>query len=131
MSIFTWRLGEMSKMFVEIVTGRNKISIYFLLIFMFLAPVAFFTNYPILNGIAWIMLMILGCFIFTTGIITRKEAKDSYNWPKEKAHSLRCSLNYTTNNNVKSYIIKSMVNRNNLLDRPEKDWKNDKGRASV
>ena len=94
----------MSQIFVEIVTGRNKISICFLLIFMFLAPVAFFTNYPILNGITWIMLIILGFFIFTTGIITRKEAKDSYNWPKEKAHSLRCSLNYTTNNNVKSYI---------------------------
>ena len=94
----------MSKMFVEIVTGRNKFSICFFLIFIFLAPIAFFTNYLILNGLAWIILMILGFFIFTTGIITRKEAKDSYNWPKEKAHSLRCSLNYITNNNVKSYI---------------------------
>ena len=94
----------MSKFFVEIVTGRNKYSIYFLLIFMCIAPVAVFTDYPLLNGIAWIMLMTLGFFIFSTAIITRQEAKDSYGWPQEKAHSLKCSLNYTTNNGVKRYI---------------------------
>jgi len=94
----------MSKVFVDIVTGRNKYSIYFLLIFMGIAPVAVFTDYPLLSGIAWIMLMTLGFFIICTGIITRQEAKDSYDWPKEKAHSLKCSLNYTTNNGVKRYI---------------------------
>ena len=76
---------------------------------MCLAPVAFFTNYPILDGLAWVMLIILGFFIlgffiFATGAITLQEAKDSYNWPQEEAHSIKCSLNYIINNSVKSYI---------------------------
>lgn len=94
----------MSKMFTEIATGRNKYSIYFLLIFMCVAPVAIFTHYILLDAIAWIMLIVLGFFIFVTGIVTRQEAKDSYHWPRQEAHSLRCSLNYMTNNGVKSYI---------------------------
>ena len=48
-------------------------------------------------------------------------------FPKD-SHNLLTQLE---NNNVKSYIVKAMVNRNNLLDRSDKDWKNYKGRVSV
>jgi hypothetical protein len=29
------------------------------------------------------------------------------------------------------YIMNSIIERNELIDRPEKDWKNDKGRAYI
>ncbi len=93
----------MSNLIINIATGRNKISIYFLVIFMFLAPVAVFTNYKLLDAIAWIMLIILGIFIVITGFVTLQEAKESIDWPKAEANNLECSLKSTTNNGVTSY----------------------------
>ena len=34
-------------------------------------------------------------------------------------------------NGIESYIIKAAVDRNEHKDRPEKDWKSDKGRAVI
>ena len=34
-------------------------------------------------------------------------------------------------NNMKSYILESVLNRNNQKDRPDQDWKNSIGRAVV
>jgi UDPglucose 6-dehydrogenase len=34
-------------------------------------------------------------------------------------------LTYMTESKVESYIVKAMVNRNSIVDRPEKDWQND------
>ena len=86
----------MSEGLTKIATGRSKYSTYFLLVFMCVAPLAVFTSYEWLDGIAWIMLIILGGFIFITGIVTRKEATDSNNWPKVEAKLLSTSLTYTS-----------------------------------
>jgi len=48
-------------------------------------------------------------------------------FPKD-SHNL---LNLFNKSGITSYIIKSMVNRNNTVDRSEQDWKNDKGRACI
>lgn len=82
----------MSDDFIKIATGRSKYSTYFLLIFMCVAPAAVFTQIELLDQIAWIMLIILGVFIFITGIVTRQEAKDSNNWPKIEVKLLGTSL---------------------------------------
>ncbi|MCI2282465.1 DUF3592 domain-containing protein [Colwellia sp. MSW7] len=63
---------------------------------MCVAPAAMFTNNAFLDSIAWVMLIILGVFIFITGIVTRKEAIDSHNWPKVEAKLLRASLKSTS-----------------------------------
>ena len=34
-------------------------------------------------------------------------------------------LEFMTEQSMESYIVKAMVNRNSIVDRPEKDWKND------
>lgn len=34
-------------------------------------------------------------------------------------------LQFMTEQSMESYIVKAMVNRNSIVDRPEKDWKND------
>jgi len=48
-------------------------------------------------------------------------------FPKDTA-SLLFEMNV---DNVKSYILKAAVDRNNTKDRPEQDWKLDKGRAVI
>jgi len=48
-------------------------------------------------------------------------------FPKD-SHNL---LNEFKNNNIKSYIIAAMVDRNTKLDRPEQDWMNNIGRATI
>ena len=35
------------------------------------------------------------------------------------------------NNQMNSYVLKSVIERNELVDRPQKDWALDKGRAVV
>ena len=40
-------------------------------------------------------------------------------------------LNLMNKNNVKSYILKNVIKRNQELDRNEKDWESNKGRAVV
>ena len=40
-------------------------------------------------------------------------------------------LYYMKKNNMKSYILESVLNRNNQKDRPEQDWENSIGRAVV
>jgi hypothetical protein len=82
----------MSDGFMKIATGRSIYSTYFLLVFMCVAPVAVFTDNKLLDSIAWIMLITLGVFIFITGIVTRKEAIDSKNWPKVEATLLSTTV---------------------------------------
>lgn len=48
-------------------------------------------------------------------------------FPKDTANL----LNLIENKGLKSYILKSVVNRNREHDRPEKDWENNLGRAVV
>ncbi|TQV87022.1 DUF3592 domain-containing protein [Aliikangiella coralliicola] len=96
----------MSSSFVKIVTGRSVYSISFLLIFMLVAPLAFFTEYEWLDSVAWCMATILGFFIFATGVITLKEAKDSPTWPKAEARLISSSLTWHTSNGSKRYAPK-------------------------
>jgi len=96
--IFTRKFGIMSDDFIKIATGRSKYSTYFLLIFMCVAPAAVFTKIELLDHIAWIMLIILGVFIFITGIVTRQEASDSRNWPKIEVKFLSTSLKSMSSN---------------------------------
>ncbi|WP_111979763.1 DUF3592 domain-containing protein [Algibacillus agarilyticus] len=93
----------MLKIIIDTARGRTKYSTYFLLIVMLIIPTAFFTHYEWLNGLAWLLLITLGAFIFITGLYTRQESINSVNWPKAEAYGLSCSLNYI-NPNSKKYI---------------------------
>jgi len=48
-------------------------------------------------------------------------------FPKDTAN-LRCEM---VKSGMKPYILDSISERNEIIDRPEKDWKNDKGRAFI
>ena len=92
--------------FMKIATGRSAYSISFLLIFMVVAPFALFTDYKWLDTIAWLMTTILGLFIFITGFVTIKEAKNSHKWPKVEARLISASLTWHTTEGQKRYAPK-------------------------
>lgn len=82
----------MFKKFLEIATGRSIYGVYFLLLFMIVAPSAVFTDYVWLDSLAWAMTIILGFFIFVTGIVTWQEGKESYRWPQANAKLISTGL---------------------------------------
>ena len=85
-----------TRLFIDIAMGRSRYSLYFLLIFMVVAPTAFFTDFIWLDHIAWLMLVILGVFISITGVITHQEALASANWPRVPAWLISASLKYNS-----------------------------------
>lgn len=70
---------------MAIATGRSIYATYFLIVFMIIAPAAVFTDYTWLDAIGWAMTIILGFFIFVTGVVTWQEGKESFRWPRVKA----------------------------------------------
>ena len=84
--------------FINIAMGKSRYSLYFLFALMFVAPIAFFTEWGWLDIIAWLMLITLGVFIFITGILMHTLAKDSVNWPKTPAKLTSSTLHYITSN---------------------------------
>jgi hypothetical protein len=70
--------------FIKIATGRSHYSTLFLVIFMFIAPAAMFTQYSWLDAIGWVMTIILGIFILITGLVSWQEGRASHRWPRVK-----------------------------------------------
>lgn len=98
--------------FKNIATGRSIYSTYFLLIFMVVAPTAFFTDWGWLDHIAFGMLDTLGFFILITGFVTLSEGYKSKYWPKVAAYNVRYSLTFTMNNSSKRYMPSVKCNYN-------------------
>ena len=71
--------------FLAIATGRSHYSTLFLVVFMVVAPASMFTEYKWLDALGWSMTIILGIFIFITGIVSIQEGRQSFRWPKTNA----------------------------------------------
>lgn len=80
------------ELFLKIATGRHRAATYFLLVFMVVAPTAFFTDSVYLDWFAWLMLAILGLFVSITGWVTLQEAIDSFSWPQVEAELTSVSI---------------------------------------
>jgi len=80
--------------FLDIATGRSTKVYWFFIPFMFVVPVAVFTDYVWLDHIGWAMTLIMGFFIFITGIVTLQEARASKTWPQTIAKLKSASLGY-------------------------------------
>jgi len=93
----------MFKAFLKIATGRSHYAIIFLLIAMFVFPAAVFTDYAWLDALGWLLLFILGLFIFITGWVTLSEARRSFRWPRADAELISCSLRWHTSDGSKRY----------------------------
>lgn len=78
--------------FLKIAAGRSHYSTLFLIVFMFVAPAAMFTQYSWLDVTGWIMTIILGIFIFITGLISWQEGRASHRWPKAEVKLKSASL---------------------------------------
>ena len=75
----------MFEKFIAIATGRSHYAIIFFVIFMIVAPVSIFTEYEWLDLLGWSMTIILGMFIFITGIVSLHEGRQSFHWPRTNA----------------------------------------------
>jgi len=84
----------MIKLFLAIATGRSHYATLFLVIFMFVAPASMFTEIDRLDSLGWSMTIILGVFIFITGIVSVQEGRESYSWPQADAKLKSASLTY-------------------------------------
>jgi len=89
--------------FMKLALGRSGYSTVFLLIFMVVAPSAVFTSYTWLDHVAWATLIILGLFIFITGMVTFNEAVASHRWPSAPAKLKSASLRWRTSNGSRRY----------------------------
>ena len=93
----------MNDFLLNVATGRHIYATYFLLTFMVVAPTAFFTDYVWLDHIAWCMLIILGVFIFITGVVTLHEGRASHKWPMAAAELQSAGLKSQSNKGSVSY----------------------------
>ena len=84
----------MADSFIDIATGRSTKVYWFFIPYMFVAPAAVFTDYLWLDHIGWAMTLVLGFFIFITGIVTLNEARASKTWPQTIAKLKSASLGY-------------------------------------
>lgn len=75
----------MFKKFLAIATGRSHYATLFLVVFMFVAPASMFTEIAWLDTLGWAMTIILGIFIFITGIVSVQEGRQSFHWPQANA----------------------------------------------
>ncbi|MEH6448385.1 MAG: DUF3592 domain-containing protein [Oleispira sp.] len=75
----------MFKQFLAIATGRSHYATLFLVVFMFVAPASMFTEIVWLDTLGWAMTIILGIFIFITGIVSIQEGRQSFHWPQANA----------------------------------------------
>lgn len=75
----------MFEKFIAIATGRSHYATLFLVIFMVVAPASIFTEYALLDTAGWSMTIILGVFIFITGVVTLQEGRQSFHWPQVNA----------------------------------------------
>lgn len=92
---------------LTIATGRSHYSTLFLVIFMFIAPAAMFTDYSWLDGLGWSMTIILGIFIFITGVVNVQEGRESFRWPRANAKLKSTQLQFHTGSKGgKSYAPK-------------------------
>lgn len=82
----------MSDKFLAIATGRSHYATMFLVIFMFVAPASMFTEYKWLDALGWSMTIILGIFIFITGIVSIQEGRQSFRWLRANAKLKSTSL---------------------------------------
>jgi hypothetical protein len=94
----------MKERFLQIALGKSHYSTLFLVCYMVIAPLAFFTDSILLEYLAWFMTIVLGLFIFITGWVTLKHAKQSHQWPLAQGKWLSGSLTQRSSNGSFRYI---------------------------
>ncbi len=70
---------------MKMATGRSHYATFYLFVFMFVAPASMFTDYAWLDALGWSMTIILGIFIFITGVVNVQEGRQSFHWPRVNA----------------------------------------------
>lgn len=99
----------MKERFLQIALGKSHYSTLFLVCYMVVAPSAFFTDYLVLEYLAWFMTIVLGLFIFITGWVTLLHAKQSHHWPVAQGKWLSGSLIQRSSNGSLRYTPKIRI----------------------
>ena len=86
-------LKHIGNIILQTAVGRTIYSYLFLLAFCIVVPLAIFAQVRALFDVAWVISIILGIFIFTSGVVTTKEAYQSKLWPTVTVSDFECSLN--------------------------------------
>jgi len=84
--------------FMKVATGRSHYAMLYLFVFMFVAPASMFTDYTWLDALGWSMTIILGIFIFITGVVNVQEGRQSFHWPRANAKLKSARLQVQTGN---------------------------------
>lgn len=100
------RTSQDKSILLSIALGEHVYATWFLLLCMVVFPAAFFLRYPWLVNCAWVLLFVLGLFVFITGYVSGKQALASRQWPKAE-----CTL--------ESLGMKSQRNNRHLSYRPD------------
>jgi len=93
--------------FMKVATGRSHYATFYLFIFMIVAPASMFTDYAWLDALGWSMTIILGIFIFITGVVNVQEGRQSFHWPQANAKLKSARLQiHTGSKGGRSYSAK-------------------------